>query len=64
MRDYLIAIIAMPAMVILWVVVDNLYRRFSLRHPQFRAHPQGGCGACAGGDEGASCHAPRETRKD
>ncbi len=59
LRDYLIALLALPAMVILWVVVDNLYRRFSLRHPEFRSRPEGGCGSCgSGGDGKGACHFP------
>ncbi len=50
MRDFLIAMTAVPAMAILWFVVDNLHKRFSLRHPEFKRPPKGNCGSCRHGD--------------
>jgi hypothetical protein len=54
MRDYLIASAVILLMLLGWIRVQHLARRFSQRHPEFGEHREegGGCGgncACSGG---------------
>ncbi len=54
MLDYLIASALILLILLGWIQVQHLARRFSLRHPEFGEHREegGGCGgncACSGG---------------
>ncbi len=57
--DYIIAALVFPALVILWVVVENTARKFALKHPELGPPREtGGCGGCCGSDSKTSCHFP------
>ena len=57
--DYIIAALVFPALVILWVVVENIARKFALKHPELGPpRDPGGCGGCCGSDSKTSCHFP------
>jgi hypothetical protein len=50
MVDFLLASGVILAVLIGWLYVQDLYRRFAARHPElgpFRAEGQGGCGNCS-----------------
>lgn len=49
MRDYLLSVGVIFAVVVFGIVVDRIYQRFSTRHPElgpFRKN-DGSCGCCA-----------------
>ncbi|MEZ5452747.1 MAG: chemotaxis protein [Thiothrix sp.] len=50
MRDYLIAMLAMPVLLLAWLLVQRFVREFSLRHPEFGPPREegGGCGSSCG----------------
>ncbi len=50
MMQYLVAIIAFPALIIGWVLVQQAARRFAKAHPEFGAAREegGGCGSSCG----------------
>ena len=57
LRDFLIGALVFPALVILWVVVENIARKFALKHPEFGPpRDPGGCGGCCGAGGKKSCH--------
>jgi len=59
LKDYLTALVLFPALIILWVVVENIARNFALRHPELGPpRDSGGCGGCCGTDSKTSCHFP------
>ncbi len=61
MRDYLIALVLFPALAIAWVVVQNITRRFALKHPEFGPPREEG-GGCGGSCCKTSCHFPQPPR--
>ena len=50
MGAYLLAVIVIFAVLSGWVGVQNLSRRFAVRHPELGPYREkaGGCGACSG----------------
>ncbi len=61
MGTYLLAVVVILAVLLGWVWVQNLSRRFAARHPEFGLYVEktGGCGACSGkcsaDSEGSQC---------
>ncbi len=57
MRDLLIAIVAVPVLVLFWFTVQHVSRLYSLRHPELGAHREegGGCGGRCGCGGAGKC---------
>jgi hypothetical protein len=57
MLDYLIAMLAIPLLLISWLLVQQLVRRFALAHPEFGPPREegGGCGKSCSCSGGGSC---------
>jgi hypothetical protein len=52
--DYLIAMTIIPILLLGWLVVQSIARRFAMRHPEFGPHREEGAGChksclCSGG---------------
>lgn len=60
MTDYLVAITAIPLMLIGWLAVQNITRRFAMAHPEFGRPREegGGCGKNCG------CHGKSACKRD
>ena len=56
MLQYLIAILAVPALLIGWLIVQQLGRNFAKSHPELGAYREegGGCGTSCG-CKGSKC---------
>lgn len=57
MTQYLVALIAFPALVIGWVLIQQTARRFAKAHPEFGPPREegGGCGSSCGCISKAKC---------
>ncbi|EGW53017.1 hypothetical protein [Candidatus Endoriftia persephonae] len=57
MWDYLIAMSVIPLLLLGWLLVQSLARRFAKAHPEFGPPPQegGGCGGNCLCGSGGSC---------
>ncbi len=57
MLDYLIALIIFPALLMGWLVVQNMSRRFAAAYPQFGPAREegGGCGKNCGCSGKTAC---------
>jgi hypothetical protein len=57
MRDYLIAMTAIPALLLGWLLVQRLSRMFSRANPQLGPHREegAGCGSSCMCSSGGSC---------
>ena len=55
--DYLIAMGAIPLLMLGWVTVQQVARRYARRHPEWGAFREegGGCGSSCMCSRGASC---------
>ncbi len=55
--EYLIAMLFVPALLILWLLVQHLGRRFAQAHPELGAFREegGGCGSGCSCSAGGSC---------
>ncbi|WP_078458768.1 chemotaxis protein [Solemya velum gill symbiont] len=49
MRDYLVAMLALPLLFLVWVVVQWITRQYAMRHPEFGPPREEGSGC------GSSC---------
>ncbi len=61
MLDYLIALIIFPTLLMGWLVVQNMSRRFASAHPQFGPAREegGGCGKSCGCSGKSACKKDR-----
>jgi hypothetical protein len=50
MYQYLVAIVALPALLATWIIVQQAARRFAAAHPEFGPAREegGGCGSSCG----------------
>jgi hypothetical protein len=55
--QYLVAVIAMPALLLAWLLVQQAARRFAAAHPEFGPAREegGGCGSSCGCASNRSC---------
>ncbi|MEO5343967.1 MAG: chemotaxis protein [Gammaproteobacteria bacterium SHHR-1] len=57
MLDYLIAMLVIPILMLSWLLVQNIARRFARAHPEFGPAREegGGCGSTCGCAGKSSC---------
>lgn len=57
MQDYLIAMLAIPALLIAWLIIQRLGREFALRHPDLGPPREEGvgCGSSCGCSGKSAC---------
>lgn len=53
MRTYLLATVVIFLMLLAWVGVQGIYRRFARRHPQLGPYREDAGGGCASGCAGS-----------